>query len=159
MLRKLGFERLDTGEKDHEVGWGINTSAGIRLFERDMLKLQLAYGEGIGNYMNDGGIDVAPDSADITRASAEVVPLLGISAYYDHYWNDKWSTSIGWSMNDLDTSDGQLDSEFAKGQIAQINLLHYPRDNVLLGTEFIWGQREDVGGNTDDQCRKSGHPG
>ncbi len=153
MLRKLGYERLDTGQKDHEFGWGINASTGFNTWGRDVLKLQVVYGEGIGNYMNDGGIDVAPDSADITRASAEVVPLLGISAYYDHYWNDKWSTSIGWSMNDLDTTDGQLGSEFAKGQIAQINLLHYPRDNVLLGTEFIWGEREDVDGATGDDYR------
>jgi len=153
ILRKLGYERLDTGEKDHELGWGINTSAGINTWGRDVLKLQVVYGEGIGNYMNDGGIDIAPDSADISMAQAETVPLLGISAYYDHYWGDKWSTSLGWSMTDLDSSDGQLPTEFGKGQIAQINLLHYPADNVLLGSEFIWGQREDVDGNTGTDYR------
>ena len=153
MVRKLGYERLDTGQKDNEFGWGINTSAGLNTWGNDRLKLQVVYGEGIGNYMNDGGIDIAPDSADINVAKAETVPLLGISAYYDHYWSDKWSTSLGWSMTDLDTSDGQLDTEFAKGQIAQINLLHYPLDNVLLGTEFNWGQREDVNGNTGTDYR------
>ena len=79
--------------------------------------------------------------------------LLGISAYYDHYWSDRWSTSVGWSMIDLDTTEGQLATEFEKGQIAQINLLHYPADNVLLGSEFIWGQREDVNGNTGSDYR------
>jgi hypothetical protein len=153
MLRKLGYERLDTGEKDHEVGWGINTSAGLKTWGQDVLKLQVVYGEGIGNYMNDGGIDVAPDSANPLEAEAEAVELLGISAYYDHYWNERWSTSFGWSMTDLDATDGKLDSEFEKGQIAQINLLHYPRDHVLMGTEFIWGQREDVGGNTGSDYR------
>ena len=44
-------------------------------------------------------------------------------------------------------------SEFETGQIAQINLLHYPADNVLMGTEFIWGQREDVNGNTGTDYR------
>ena len=118
-----------------------------------MLKLQVAFGEGIGNYMNDGGVDIAPDSANIEKAEAEAVPLLGISAYYDHYWSDRWSTSVGWSMIDLDTSNGQGASEFEKGQIAQINLLHYPMDHVLLGTEFIWGQREDIDGNTGEDYR------
>jgi hypothetical protein len=153
MFRKLGFERIDTGQTDHEFGWGINASTGLRTWGRDMLKLQLAFGEGIGNYMNDGGLDIAPDSADIDRAQAEVVPLLAISAYYDHYWNDKWSTSFGWSMTDLDTQPGQLDTEFDRGQIAQINLLHYPADNVLMGTEFIWGERKDVDGSTGTDYR------
>jgi hypothetical protein len=153
IVRKLGYERLDTGQKDDELGWGINTSAGINTWGQDKLKLQVVYGEGIGNYMNDGGIDVAPDSANINDAQAEAVELLGISAYYDHYWSDKWSTSVGWSMTDLDTTDGQLPTEFDKGQIAQINLLHYPVDNVLLGSEFIWGEREDVNGNTGSDYR------
>ena len=153
MLRKLGYERVDTGQKDDELGWGINTSAGINTWGRDLLKLQVVYGEGIGNYMNDGGIDIAPDSSDINNAGADTVELLGISAYYDHYWSDKWSTSVGWSMTDLDTTAGQLGTEFEKGQIAQINLLHYPADNVLLGSEFIWGEREDVNGNTGSDYR------
>jgi len=153
MLRKLGYERLDTGRKDDELGWGINASTGFNTSDRNLLKLQVVYGEGIGNYMNDGGLDIAPSSEDINNASAEAVPLLGISAYYDHYWNDQWSTTVGWSMNDLDTSDGQDGSEFAKGQIAQINLLHYPRDNVLMGTELSWGEREDVDGATGEDLR------
>jgi hypothetical protein len=153
MLRKLGYERLDTGTKDDELGWGINTSAGINTWGRDMLKLQVVYGEGIGNYMNDGGIDIAPDSANIENVGAEAIELLGISAYYDHYWSDRWSTSIGWSMTDLDTTAGQQGNEFKKGQIAQINLLHYPRDNVLLGTELNWGEREDVDGDTGSDYR------
>ncbi len=53
----------------------------------------------------------------------------------------------------LDTSDGQEDSEFKRGQIAQINLLHYPMDDVMLGTEFIWGEREDISGNTGSDYR------
>ena len=153
MLRKLGYERLDTGQKDDELGWGINTSAGLNTWGRDVLKLQVVYGEGIGNYMNDGGVDIAPDSADATRAGAEAVELLGISAYYDHYWSDAWSTSVGWSMTDLDTTEGQSGGEFEKGQIAQINLLHYPASNVLMGTEFIWGEREDVDGSTGSDYR------
>ncbi len=153
IVRKLGYERLDTGSDDHEVGWGINTSAGLYTFGKDVAKLQLVYGEGIGNYMNDGGLDIAPDSANILQADAEAVPLWGISTYYDHYWNEQWSTSFGWSGIDLDTSAGQAGNEFKRGQIAQINLLHYPREHVMLGTEFIWGQREDISGDVGSDYR------
>lgn len=153
MFRELGYERLDNGQQRSEFGWGINLSTGLKVWDQDMFKLQLVYGEGIGNYMNDGGIDIAPDNADPNLARAEAVPLLGISAYYDHYWNDQWSTSIGWSMNDLDSSAGQAATEFSKGQIAQINLLHYPRDNVMMGTELIWGEREDLSGAKGEDYR------
>lgn len=153
IVRKLGYERLDTGSKDYKIGWGVNTSAGLKTWGSDVLKLQLVYGEGIGNYMNDGGLDIAPDSANIVEAGAETVPITGISSYYDHFWNDKWSTSVGWSMIDLDTTDGQAETEFKQGQIAQINLLHYPADHVMLGTEFIWGEREDISGNTGSDYR------
>jgi hypothetical protein len=153
IVRKLGYERLDNGEKDYEIGWGINTSTALNTWGKDQLKLQVAYGKGIGNYMNDGGVDIAPDSADINQANAETVPLWGLSAYYDRYWSDKWSTSVGWSMTDLDTTNGQAPDEFKKGQIAQINLLYYPVDHVLMGPEFIWGQREDIDGSTGSDYR------
>lgn len=147
IARKLGYERLDTGAKDHEFGWGVNASTVINTTERDKLKLQLVYGEGIGNYMNDGGLDLAPRNADLVGNSATTVPLLGIVAYYDHYWNDQWSSSVGWSSIQLDTTKGQSGSEFDGGQIAQINLLHYPTNGVLIGGELIWGEREDISGD------------
>jgi hypothetical protein len=153
MARKLGYERKDTGDDDSEFGWGINASTVINTTDLDRLKLQLVFGEGIGNYMNDGGVDIAPDSAVRGNASAEAVPLLGIVAYYDHYWSEKWSTSVGWSTTQLDTSKGQAGDEFEQGQIAQVNLLHYPTDGVLIGGELIWGEREDVDGATGDDLR------
>jgi len=153
IVRKLGYERLDNGDKDYETGWGLNTSTALNTWGADMLKLQVAYGEGIGNYMNDGGLDIAPDSANILEANAETVPIWGLSTYYDHFWNDQWATTVGWSMIDLDTSDGQDPTEFKQGQIATINLLHYPADHVMLGTEFSWGEREDISGNVGSDYR------
>ncbi|NQY03461.1 MAG: porin [Halieaceae bacterium] len=151
--RKLGFERRDTQDRDYELGWGLNASTVVRTTERDQLKLQLVYGEGIGNYLNDGGVDLAPRLATVEGNEAVAVPLLGIVAYYDHYWNDKWSSSVGWSTTRLDTTAGQADNEFKNGQIAQINLLHYPTEGVLMGGELIWGEREDIDGASFSDVR------
>jgi hypothetical protein len=147
IARELGYERLDTGRKDSEFGWGINASTVINTFGQDKLKLQLVYGEGIGNYMNDGGVDLAPAKNQLVGNSAEAVPILGIVAYYDHYWNDQWSSSVGWSSINLDTTKGQAGGEFEEGQIAQINLLHYPTEGVMIGGELLWGERVDVSGD------------
>ncbi len=153
IVRKLGYERLDNGNSDYETGYGLNASTVINTFGSDQLKLQVAYGDGIGNYFNDGGLDLAPDDADLDRASATAVTILGVVAYYDHYWNDRWSSTIGWSMTELDDEDGMGDEEFKKGQIASTNLLYRPTDHVLTGFEFSWGQREDVDGTDGDDFR------
>jgi len=153
IARKLGYERLDNGGKDYKLGWGINASAALNTWGPDNLMLQVVYGEGIGNYMNDGGLDLVPDSADLLLAEAETVPLLGIVSYYDHFWNERWASSIGWSMIDLDNGAGQAETEFKRGQIATVNLLHYPADHVLLGTEISWGQRENINGAVGSDYR------
>jgi DcaP outer membrane protein len=153
MARKLGYERRDTKQKDWELGWGINASSVINTTDRDRLRLQVVYGEGIGNYLNDGGVDLAPRRSTLTGNEAVAVPLLGLVAYYDHYWNDRWSSSLGWSTIRLDTTRGQDGDEFEEGQIAQLNLLHYPTDGVLLGGELIWGERDNINGDSGYDLR------
>ena len=122
IVRKLGYERLDNGKSDYEVGYGFNASTVINMFERDKLKLQLAYGEGIGNYFNDGGLDIAPDSSDIDNADATAVTILGIVAYYDHYWNDRWSVPID-SLSHVQASPADLDDARRAGEsIAELHV-------------------------------------
>jgi hypothetical protein len=147
ILRKLGYENLENGNSDYKTGYGFNATTVINTIGRDQLKLQVAWGEGIGNYFNDGGVDIAPNSTNLANANAHAVTILGIVAYYDHYWSEKWSSSLGWSITDLDTEQGQDGDEFKKGQIASTNLLWYPTDHVMTGFEFGWGEREDVDGS------------
>jgi hypothetical protein len=111
---------------------------------------QLAYGEGIANYFNDGGVDVAPRS---TFGGAEALPILGWLLYYDKYWNDKWSSSAGYSVTDQHNSGGQLPAAFQKGQYASVNMLHYPAKNVMVGGEFLWGKLEEHDGKTGHDSR------
>ena len=122
----MGYETENTrnGEPSgDELGWGLNASTSIAFGTRDKLHLQLAYGEGIASYINDGGNDLAPnDDLD----GAEVLPLLGALLYYDHYWNENWSSSIGWSIAEQDTSDGQFGSAYEGARYGNLNLLYYP---------------------------------
>ncbi len=157
ILRRLGYETTGTpnnSPSDDLWGGGINLSTVFKpssllpVNDRDRIKLQAVYGEGIGFYMNDGGIDLAPDGDE-----ADQVELLGLVAFYDHYWNDQWSTSIGYSMMDLDNTDQQLDDALSTGQYALANLLWTPVDNFLTGLEFQWGNREDNDGEDGDDYR------
>jgi hypothetical protein len=161
ILRKVGYEIRATPEDPwsdgSENGWGLNLGSTINTVGKDKVLLQVVYGEGIANYMNDGGMDLAPSqtfSADSpTGLEAEAVPLLGVVAYYDHYWSDKWSSSIGYSFTEVDNTNFQDPTSFQKGEYASGNLLYYPLDNLMVGGELLWGQRTNNDDASDDVVR------
>ncbi len=151
VLRKLEFETRGTPGNEpsfDDTGWGINLTGVINTFGRDQLKLGVVYGEGIASFMNDGGVNLAPEDNQ-----AEAVPILGVTAYYDRYWSDQWSSSLGFSMNDADPRNQQADREYDKGIYASANLLYMPYPEFLIGTEFLYGELEDVGGEKGDDYR------
>ncbi|MGB5585719.1 MAG: DcaP family trimeric outer membrane transporter [Gammaproteobacteria bacterium] len=125
------------------AGWGVNLSTNVK-FSADTLKLQLVFGEGIQNYMNDGSVDIgatAPGSSNIS----EELPLVGVVAFYDRTWNERFTSTIGYSLIDIDNSAGQTASAFRKGQYALANLLYHPVENVMWGVELQWGKRDNKG--------------
>ena len=126
--------------------WGVNLTSNIKLGSKNVIKLGYVFGDGMENYMNDAPADIAgiPNFGDPTRpVRAKALPFTGITAFYDHYWNDKWSTSAGYSQVVIDNTVLQRPDSFHRGQYALINLLHYPADNVMAGAEFIWGRRRN----------------
>jgi len=161
ILRKVGYElRTDPADRwteGSETGWGINVGTAFNVLEKDAIRLQVVYGEGIASYMNDGGMDLAPSadwqSSVVTDLEAEAVPLTGVLAYYDHWWSDKWSSSIGYSFTEVDNTNFQDPGAFQKIDYASGNLLFYPADNLMFGAELMWGQRENNDGASEDDVR------
>jgi hypothetical protein len=133
------------------TGWGVNLSSNIKFFGQDTLRLQVVYGEGIANYMNDATVDVgATGDSDI----AEALPLLGVVAFYDRTWNQTWTSTIGYSLIDFDNSAAQAPSAFKRGQYVLVNLLNHAIDNLMWGGELQWGDRENFSdGFTSDDLR------
>jgi hypothetical protein len=160
ILRKVGYEyratSADSWNSGSETGWGINLGTAINTVGSDKILLQVVYGEGIANYMNDGGMDLAPQlvtPAPNLNVNAEVVPLTGIVAYYDHYWSEKWSSSIGYSYTEVDNTNFQSPGAFNKGEYASVNLLAVPTKNVMIGGEVLWGKRTNNDGSSGDDTR------
>jgi hypothetical protein len=89
-----------------------------------------------------------------TPITGEALPILGIVAFLDLNWNKKWTSTVGYSLVDIDNSDGQSDDAFKRGQYAVANVLYYPTANVMLGPEVQWGKRENFrDGFTSDDFR------
>jgi hypothetical protein len=155
ILRRVAFETAGTPNNDpkgHETGWGVDATAGIKIMKKDQILLGIVHGNGIATYMNDGGVDLAPDGT-IVDPNAKAVPLTGILAYWDHYWNAKYSSSFGVSQTEVDNMELQAGTAFNRGQYVSANLLYYPTKNVFVGGEALWGQRKDNSGDTGDDTR------
>jgi hypothetical protein len=149
MLRLIKWD--DTLDDDFDLsgdatGWGINLSSNLKASENDTIRLQFVFGEGIQNYMNDSPVDVGivanPGNA-VTPVVGETIPLLGIVAFVDHTWNEHYSSTVGYSWQENDNTEGQNASAFRTGHYALGNLLYYPAPNVMVGGEFQWGRREN----------------
>ena len=137
------------------IGWGVNVSSNLNVTEKDVAKLSFVYGDGIENYMNDAPVDVGVENtfSNPTRPIKGVaLPITGVVAFLDHSWNDKYTSSMGYSMVNINNSSGQNPSDYHQGHYAIANLLYHPMKRVMVGGEFQFGRRVNArdGYNTND---------
>ena len=163
IVRYLGYDTTLPGNNPsgHVTGWGLNLTSNIKSIGEDMVHLGFVYGHGIASYMNDGGVDLAPEcqvnlagtSCIAGTATAVAVPLWGVTAYYDHYWQDGFSTAFGYSETHVDNQSGQEGSAFQSGQYASVNLLWRPAKNIMMGAEGLWGRLTQNDGQSGKDSR------
>jgi len=147
-LRKINWDDMLADKYDLNggtTGWGLNFSSNLKPSKKDVIRLQLVYGKGIENYMNDAPVDIGvvanPGNA-VTPILGKAIPILGTVIFLDHTWSDKWSSTIGYSRTDIDNTEGQDANAYKTGQYALGNLLYMPVPNVMVGGELQWGRRE-----------------
>ena len=147
-LRRINWDDTLADQFDlsgHATGWGINLSSNIKI-DKDVIRLQYVFGEGIQNYMNDSPVDVGIQSNlgnARTPVVGEPIGIQGLSVFLDHVWNEHYTSAIGYSWQDNDNTNLQSPSAFKIGHYALGNLLYTPIANVMFGGEFQWGRREN----------------
>jgi hypothetical protein len=149
MVRRINWD--DTLDDAFDLsgdatGWGINLSSNLKPTANDTVRLQFVFGEGIQNYMNDSPVDVGIENQlnnTLTPIRGVALPIIGLVAFLDHTWNPKVSTTIGYSMQDIDNTEAQAPNAFRRGQYALGNVWYYPAPNVGVAGELQWGRREN----------------
>jgi hypothetical protein len=100
----------------------------VGVAKSDSIKLEATYGHGIENYMNDAPVDVATRVTTNPRTpiTGNPLPVFGMVAFYDRYWSERWSSSIGYSLLNIQNAAAQLPTAFHRGQYGLANLLFLP---------------------------------
>jgi hypothetical protein len=157
IVRSIAWEDMDTDDgddlTDSKLGYGINLSSNIKFAKIATARLGFVYGSGIENYMNDATTDLAvkaqPDNAD-KPFTGEVLPMFGGTAFVDLQWNDRFSSTVGYSMIHIDNIDDQSYDTFQDGGYGLVNLLYYPATNMMCGVEVQYGSRTNKNGEGAD---------
>jgi hypothetical protein len=159
IVREMKWDDLNDDQYDltgSATGWGFNLSTNLK-FAKHVFRGSVAYGDGVENYWNDAPVDVGIQnnlSNPRTPVVGKALPILGIVAFLDLNWNDKWTSTVGYSLVNIDNSDAQADNAYKKGQYALANVLYHPTSGVFLGPEIQWGKRENFrDGFTSDDVR------
>jgi len=164
LLRSMGVEgTLGTGDQFHRraLGWGIDVGNVLEMgsliesLAGDQLISGVVYGYGIANYMNDGGVDLAPDAG----FDAAAVPTLGWLLYYNRTWNEHWTSSLGYSQHQQFNIGGQTGDAMHQIDYMNVNVLWHPAPQMFVGPEIIWGKRKDNdgAGKSDTRLQVSFH--
>ena len=159
MLRRIKW--VDTLDDNVDLGGqatsaGVNLTSNLKFSKNDTGRFAFTYGKGIENYMNDSPVDVGielnPGGGPRRPIRGVALPITAMVAFLDHNFNKRFSSSIGYSYQSIDNSNGQAANAFHRGHYALGNLLFYPYYNVMIGGELQWGQRQNFrdGFKSDD---------
>ena len=157
IARRIEWEDLSGGPVDLSgkvTGWGLHVSSNLKPTKKDVVRLSAVHGEGVENYMNDAPSDVAIEvSGGGATAEGVAIPVTGVVAFLDHTWNEKYSSSIGYSQVNIENTNGQAPDAFHLGQYFLANLLYSPVANVMMGVEGGWIHRANFSdGWTEDDA-------
>jgi len=105
--------------------------------------------------MNDAPVDVGigrNPPGSLVPIKGVTLPVLGLVAFLDHNWGERFTSSGGFSMLNISNSGGQLPSDYHQGFYSVGNLLYHPVPKVTIGGEFQWGRRVNFsdGFNSND---------
>jgi glutaminase len=141
MLRLIKWDDVLDDQFDlsgDATGWGINLSSNLKASKSDVIRLQFVFGEGIQNYMNDSPVDIGIENNlgnAVTPILGKPIPIVGIVAFLDHTWNEKFSSAVGLSWQD----------QCAGTQCVQDRQLCSRQPALLPGAERDGGRRIPVG--------------
>ncbi len=144
--------RSNVGD-DSDLGGGVQAGFRWNINASNVLKGHALYVEGQNSMMADysrQNLDVIYDPG---KNEFRNVESFGGQVGLEHYWRPTLSTTIGGGLTDIDEQDFEPDDAYDKGYKGLLNLIWKPGgklDGFLVGTEFVYVNRENKDGSDND---------
>lgn len=128
---------------DSALGWGVNLSGKIRLWQLDDIRFDAQYGVGLGRYVAFNAF--AAGSID-AQGNIDLQATYGGHLGYRHWWSPSWRSTLAFSyagtQNNLQNIyAGDLGRVTRDVYGTQLNLLWIPLPKALVGLEYSGGVR------------------
>ena len=154
LLRQIRGKSTDRQVKE-KFGGGASLSGRfiIPIFDpRDNLLFQLSAGNGIGRYVND--LSSIGNYDGIFDPSTGQLGLFDIAAGYtslQHWWGvGELRSNFTFGIVEVISPDFLVDDAYKRTLRFSSNLIWSPIPRIDLGAEYLWGRRENVGGDSGD---------
>lgn len=152
IYRQIRFDG-EAGSSDADTnGFGFNGTFKFSTAGPDELLGQLAWGEGIGRYIES----FSGQNADAVLSAAtgvDAIESMAAALGYIHHWNKKAKSGISYAIAELDDDPALAATEVAQTEDARVNLIYTPYPLIDYGVEVLWGRRENQDGSDGDATR------
>ena len=145
---------LPDGRHEAVFGWGFNFAGATRLWGKDTIVYQAAYGNGIERYINDTsglGIDAAVSSLQSPHIQA--LPVVATYGSLQHFWLARLRSSVMYSFVQVQNTLAEPGSAYHQGNYTAGNLIWNPFGSLTVGGEFLYGWRDNKDGSTGNAPR------
>ncbi len=161
LIRNFAYRDLIADKTRHVVGWGAMLSGNVHPCKPIILYYQLAYGAGIGNYLQDiAGQPLSFIPKDDHPGEMKAAPMMGVNFGITYNVNKKLQFNIMgsesriWDVKSQCTApDATCNYKYALYGAA--NMFYNITPYLQWGIEYIWGRREtwNIGGANDSRIQ------
>ncbi len=161
LLRNFAYRDLVADKTRHMLGWGVMLSGNVSPVDKLIFYYQVAYGQGIGAYLQDIAgkpISFVPDDARPGRMKAS--PMMGanvgvtFNATSKLQFNAMFSESRIWKVGDYcNALDESQNYKYAL--YGAVNCFYNINPWLQWGIEYLWGHRQtwNIGGANDSRIQ------
>ena len=146
------LEDEDSGT-EAEYGYGISISGSKErpMWDaRNKMLFQLTAGRGIGRYINDLSTVGDYDGVFSPEGNLDLVDVVSGYISGQHWWGETLRSNVTFGYVEVDNPGYVPDDAYKRTFRSSFNLIWSPMPRILLGGEYLWGFRENEGGDDGD---------